>query len=84
MFFCVNIYILEISYPKFTLARVAKASAYKKVFLLTHPPEFETDFKFYEKTQRHGNLKESGVKIAYNPDIHAKVSVFDRSLRIVS
>lgn len=63
---------------------VAKASAHKSVFLLTRPPEFETDFKFYEKTQCHGGLKESGVKIAYNPDIHAKVSVFDRSLSIVS
>ncbi len=63
---------------------VAKASAYKKVFLLTRPPEFETDFKFYEKTQCHEGLKEAGVKIAYNPDIHAKVSVFDRSLCIVS
>jgi len=63
---------------------IVKASAYKKTFLLTRPPEFETDFKFYEKTQCHNTLKESGVRIAYNPDVHAKVAVFDRALCIVS
>ena len=63
---------------------VGRASATKRVFLLTRPPEFETDFKFYEKTQCHSGLKEAGVKIAYNPEVHAKVSVFDRSLCIVS
>jgi len=63
---------------------IVKASTYKKIVLLTRPPEFETDFNFYEKSKCHGMLKESGVKIAYNPDIHAKVMVFDRSLSIVS
>lgn len=63
---------------------IKRASAYKKIFLLTRPPEFEADFKFYEKTRCHTSLKESGVRLAYNPEIHAKIILCDRALSIVS
>jgi len=76
----VNPFVTECSLTE----NIKMASAYKRVFLLTRPPEFETDFKFYEKAKCHGSLKESGVKIAYNRGVHAKIMMFDRTLCVVS
>jgi phosphatidylserine/phosphatidylglycerophosphate/cardiolipin synthase-like enzyme len=55
-----------------------------KVKLITRPPDDKTNDYLEKKQEYHSTLKEEGVILTYNKQIHAKLIVVDRAVAILS
>jgi phosphatidylserine/phosphatidylglycerophosphate/cardiolipin synthase-like enzyme len=60
------------------------ASPDKDVILVTRRPDDKSEEYRKRKEEYHQTLKKSGVKVAYNKRVHAKLIVLDRSVAIIS
>lgn len=56
----------------------------RQVVLITRPPEAASDCGLPLKEVYHRALREDGITLAYNRDVHAKIVVVDRAAAIVS
>ena len=56
----------------------------REVVLITRPPESTSDCGVPLKEVYHRVLREDGIILAYNRDVHAKIVVVDRAAAIVS
>jgi hypothetical protein len=55
-----------------------------KVKLITRPPDDKTNNYLEKKREYHSTLKEEGVILTYNKQVHAKLIVVDRAVAILS
>jgi phosphatidylserine/phosphatidylglycerophosphate/cardiolipin synthase-like enzyme len=54
------------------------------VTLLTRPPQMDREEYQERKREYHGHLKQDGVRVVYNKDVHAKITIVDRAVAVVS
>jgi len=65
-----------------TMREVAKKGV--TVILLTRPPEMDLEQYRERKKEYHGHLEQDDVKVVYNKAVHAKLTLIDRAVAIVS
>jgi len=65
-----------------TMREVSKKGV--SVTLLTRPPESDSEQYRESKKEYHSNLRQDGVIVVYNKAVHAKMTLIDRAVAIVS